>query len=125
MLLIDSLAEEKIRAAIRSGEMDDLPGQGQPLRLDDDSAVPAELRTAYRLLKNSGFLPPQVSLRREIAQVEQLLLQIETEFEAEPVRKRLRLLQLRLSLHGRETSLLVEAGNYRDKLLRKLGAVAG
>ena len=124
MLLIDSLAEEKIRAAIRSGELDDLPGQGQPLQLDDDSSVPAELRVAYRLIKNSGFLPPEVSLRREIGQVEQLLMQIDSESEAEQVRRRLQLLQLRLSLHGRDTSLLVEAGNYRHKVLEKLAAAA-
>ena len=121
MLLIDSLAEEKISAAIRNGDLDGLPGQGQPLCLDDDLAVPAELRVAYRLLKNSGHLPPELSLRREIEQVEQLVAQIDSGQESQRLRKRLQLLQLKLSLHGREHNLLIEAGSYREKILDQLG----
>ena len=50
MLLIDQIAEQKIIEAIFNGELDNLPGQGQPLRLNDDSSVPEELRAAYRCL---------------------------------------------------------------------------
>ena len=33
MWLIDKVAEEKIKQAIEKGELQDLPGEGQPLRL--------------------------------------------------------------------------------------------
>ena len=49
------------------GDFEDLPGQGKPLNLDDDAMVPEELRTAYRMLKNAGFVPPEVAKLREAA----------------------------------------------------------
>ena len=120
MLLIDSLAEERIEAAIRRGDFEQLPGSGQPLELDDDSAVPEGLRAGYRLLKNSGCLPPELLLRNEIREVESLLNHAEsTELEASLYR-RLQLLKTRLALHGRETGLLEREGAYRDKLLCRL-----
>lgn len=57
MWLIDQMAERHIQDALQKGELSGLPGEGKPLMLDDDSQVPVELRSAYRLLKNSGYLP--------------------------------------------------------------------
>ena len=120
MLLIDALAEEQISAAIRRGEFDDLPGQGEPLQLDDNSAVPEALRVAYRILKNAGCLPPEQQLRNEIRQVEELLHQVESSAEEESIRRRLHLLRTRLALQGRDANLMIEEGAYRDKLMRRL-----
>lgn len=38
------------------GQFDNLPGQGRPQVLEDLSHLPEELRLAYRILKNSGYL---------------------------------------------------------------------
>ncbi len=57
MWLLDQWAERHILDAQTKGEFDNLPGSGEPLTLDDDSHVPAELRAGYRLLKNAGCLP--------------------------------------------------------------------
>ena len=120
MLLLDRLAEEQIKAALRRGDLDDLPGTGQPLELEDQSAVPEELRVAYRLLKNAGCVPPEFTLRNEILQLEGLLMQVETDAECESLRRRLSLLKARLALSGRELNLSVEEGAYREKLLSHL-----
>ena len=56
MWLLDQWAERHILDAQTKGEFDNLPGSGEPLTLDDDSHVPAELRAGYRLLKNAGCL---------------------------------------------------------------------
>lgn len=74
MNAIERIAERRILEAIERGEFDRLPGAGKPLDLDEDADVPAELRVAYRILKNSGFVPPEVELRRDIANAEQLLM---------------------------------------------------
>ena len=71
--MFDAIAERKIAEAIARGELDDLPGAGKPLELDDDSNVPEDLRVAYRILKNAGFVPPQVDSLREIGQLERLV----------------------------------------------------
>ena len=75
--MFDKLVEERIRAAQEAGEFDDLPGAGAPLTFDDDALVPEDLRAAYRLLKNAGFLPPELEAHREIRQLEELLQTIE------------------------------------------------
>ena len=72
----EQMVEARIREAIESGELRDLPGEGKPLTLDDVSAIPEELRAAYRILKNAGFLPPELQLRKELREAEQLLQQL-------------------------------------------------
>src|SRR5690554_4340797 len=74
LAFLDRIAEEKIREAIERGDLSDLPGAGKPIPEEDDLAlVPAELRMAYRVLKNAGFVPEEVRLRREIEDVGRLL----------------------------------------------------
>ncbi len=46
-----NIAEEKIRQAIRNGDLDNIPGKGKPLQLEDLSMVPPELRMSYKILK--------------------------------------------------------------------------
>lgn len=58
--MFDLIAERKIAEAIARGELDDLPGAGRPLDLTDDALIPEELRMAYRILKNAGYVPPEV-----------------------------------------------------------------
>jgi len=120
MPLIDSLAEERICAAIRRGDFDDLPGRGRPLDLVDDSTVPEALRVGYRVLKNAGCLPPEVSLRKEIHEVEALLNLAELASEQQTIRRRLCLLRIRLALQGRAINLLVREQVYSDKLIAKI-----
>jgi hypothetical protein len=67
------LAESKIRAAMSRGEFDRLPGRGEPLALDDMARVPAELRMGFRLLRNSGCLPPELEARAEAARLGALI----------------------------------------------------
>ena len=71
--MFDSIAERKIAEAIAAGELDGLPGAGRPLELDDDSHVPEDLRAAYRILKNAGYVPPEVQTLNQIAQLERLV----------------------------------------------------
>jgi DnaJ-like protein len=71
--VIALLAESKIRAAMRRGEFDNLPGRGKPLQLRDDARVPAELRMGYRMLRNAGCLPPELEARNEVARLGTLI----------------------------------------------------
>ena len=67
------LAERRIAEAVSRGELDDLPGAGKPLALDEDALIPEDLRVAYRILRNAGFVPPDVAQRNQIAQLERLV----------------------------------------------------
>ena len=119
MNLFDQIAEARIQEAIERGELRDLPGEGKPLQLDDDSAVPEELRAAYRILKNAGFLPPELQLRRELREAEHLLQQL-PESERSRARARLELLRLRLAACRRQPINLLLVDRYRQRLLERL-----
>jgi hypothetical protein len=82
MPAFDWLVEKKISEALARGELDGLPGAGRPLALDDDRLVPEDLRMAYRILRNAGFVPPEVEARREIADLERLLLDTDAALDA-------------------------------------------
>ena len=64
----ESLIDQIMNKAQADGLMDNLPGQGQPLELDDDALVPNEYRLGNRMLKSSGFAPPWIEAQREIDQ---------------------------------------------------------
>ncbi|MEQ0232835.1 DUF1992 domain-containing protein [Klebsiella sp. CN_Kp116] len=119
MWLLDQWAERHILDAQRKGELDNLPGSGEPLSLDDDSHVPAELRAGYRLLKNAGCLPPELEYRKEAVMLTDLLKGVQ---ESDPryaeLSRRLALLELKLRQAGLNTDFL--RGDYADKLLHKI-----
>jgi len=118
MLFLDQLAERKIAEALAAGEFDNLAGQGMPLQLDDDSFVPEELRSGYRLLKNAGYLPPELNLRREIADIETLLTHARCVEERHALHGRRRYLMLKLSAVRPDSTLVTEA-RYRNKFCAK------
>lgn len=73
MSILDALAESKIREALAKGELSGLAGEGKPLQLDDDALVDPALRSTFRILKNAGFLPPEVQRLKDLeAMIEQV-----------------------------------------------------
>ncbi|URQ61165.1 DUF1992 domain-containing protein [Pantoea alhagi] len=118
MWLIDQLAEQHIREAQQRGELQGLPGEGAPLVLDDDSHVPPELRAGYRMLKNAGYLPPELEIRREALELNDLLKQLDPDEIAQSDHlKRLRLLEIKLLQAGLNTDFL--SGEYRNAIAQR------
>jgi len=66
--IVEIIAENKIREAIKKGELKNLAGEGEPLKLEDLSGVPEDLRVPYLILKNAGMLPPELELKKEIVE---------------------------------------------------------
>ena len=120
MTLLDRIAERHIQQAVQRGEFDDLPGAGKPLVMEDDALIPEELRAGYRLLKNAGYLPPELQLDREIKEAEQLLACVRDGGERDKAERRLRWLRLKLNQDRGEGVELAVERRYRDKLLQKL-----
>lgn len=111
-----ALVERRIEEAIARGELDDLPGAGRPLELDDDLLVPEELRVALRILKNAGYVPPEA---QQLAEVNALIAQIERDEVAQedsPQARRLRALLIQLELSGREATSRTAWMRYQDAL---------
>jgi hypothetical protein len=60
------VAERKIEEAAAAGAFDDLPGAGSPLHLEDLSHLPPEMRTAYIVLRNAGYLAERAPAGRDM-----------------------------------------------------------
>jgi hypothetical protein len=118
MLTLDLLAEHRIRDALDNGEFDDLPGMGAPLVLDDDALVPQELRTAYRVLKNSGFLPPELEAHGEIRSLEQMLRGALDEVQRSALLARMNFLLASRAPGGREGDLRIESAYFETVALK-------
>ena len=100
------IVEERIQAAQKECVFDNLPGKVKPLKLDDDSSVPEDLRLTFKVLKNSNCLPIEMEMRKEIFNLRQLLnTVIDTETRRE-LRRELNLLTLNLNLRRRGAATL-------------------
>jgi hypothetical protein len=65
--------EDRIQKAQDEGVFDSLPGKGKPLRMEDDSTIPEDLRLTFKVLKNANCLPVEMDLRKGIFNLRQLL----------------------------------------------------
>ncbi len=81
MLNFEIIAERRIKQAMEEGAFENLDGKGKPLVFEDDSMIPPDLRMAYKILKNAGFVPPAVQNEKEIQQAIDLLGDLEDEKE--------------------------------------------
>lgn len=114
-----ALAERRIAEAIARGDFDNLPGAGKPLALEDDPLVPEELRIAYRLLRNAGFLPPELEA---VAEIGALLAAVQRDVDAAAgdAGRRLRVLALKLEASGRPVTAARAWHDYEEALARRL-----
>jgi len=81
MLNFEIIAERRIKQAMEEGAFENLEGKGKPLVFEDDSMIPPDLRMAYKILKNAGFVPPAVQNEKEIQQAIDLLGDLDDERE--------------------------------------------
>lgn len=114
------IAEQRIREAIDAGDLDNLPGMGKPLELEDLSNVPEELRMAYKILKNANCLPPEIADRKELARLADMLENCPDEKESLRKIKKMRFLLDRLRSGRQRHMALEENDGYYQKILSRI-----
>ncbi|MEF8823190.1 MAG: DnaJ family domain-containing protein [Desulfohalobiaceae bacterium] len=120
LIALQQIAETKIRQAQREGELDNLPGEGQRLELDDDSHIPSELRMAYRILKNADYVSPEVQQRKEIADIKEMLQDCQDERTLYQKVQKLNLYITKLNEQRRTPIHLQEEQVYYQKVLERV-----
>jgi len=120
MDFFSKLAENRILEAIEAGEFDNLRGKGQPRDLEDDSHIPPELRMAYKILKNADCLPPELLLRQEVVQLQDLVAAMPDEAEKLKQMRRLNFLMMKLQMMRPVSAQLLEHDLYAPKVLERL-----
>ena len=112
----DKIVEERIRKAQKKGDFDNLAGTGKPLIFEDDRCVPEDIRLAHKILKNADCLPPEIEIKKEIRQTEDLLAGMGETAEKYKIIKKLNFLIMKLN-SIRNTSVIFEAPQkYMGKL---------
>lgn len=100
MGLFERIAEERIQQAAETGAFDNLPGKGKPFAFEDDSMIPEDLRLAWKILKNSGCVPPEVEARKHIFSLRQLLDSAMDPEDRRRLRRELNYAMLRLNVEN-------------------------
>jgi hypothetical protein len=123
MEFFHKIAENRILEAIETGLFEELEGRGQPLKLEDDSHIPPELRMAYKILKMADCLPPELEVRKEIVRLQDLVASLPDEAEKLKHMRRLNFYVMKLSMMRKVSASLEEHEIYTPKILERLEGV--
>ena len=65
---VDEIIKQWVQKVESSGEVHNLPGFGEPFKFEDGFLeTPSELRMAYKILKNAGYVPAEIELLQRLA----------------------------------------------------------
>lgn len=120
MDIFTRIAERLIREAMENGEFDNLEGAGKPLNFADETWIPEDLRIAYKVLKNAGYIPPEIELRNEIINMSSLINTIDDDKERLKKIKELNFILLKLNTMRKRPFDLDNFPEYEGKVADKL-----
>lgn len=120
MEIFTIIAEQRIREAMERGEFNNLSGKGRPLKLEDDSSVPDELRLSYKVLKNAGCVPPELEHRKEIINLRDLLSATGDDFERQARLRELNFKLLKLNMMRKVPLNIEDFPEYEERIIEKL-----
>ncbi len=116
----EAIVEERIRKAQKEGAFENLEGLGEPLTFEDMD-IPEESRLAHKILKNAGFLPPEVELRKKIGETESLLKAIEYDSpERQRIQKKLNYLFTKLNTLRGNSDFGMPREIYRERIIKRM-----
>ncbi len=96
--LLEDEIGRKLTESAASGELASASGYGKPLKLDDGYAqTPEELRLGFKMLKEAGFVPPEVELMQQIAALREAAEQEPDLRQRERMHQRLQSMELKLA----------------------------
>lgn len=119
MDIFTRIAERRIIEAMENGEFDNLEGIGKPINFDDETWIPADLRMAYRILKNAGCIPPELELRNEVINLSALIDTIDDDKERLKKIRELNFKILKLNIMRKKPFNLEEFPEYELKVIDK------
>ncbi len=115
------IAERRIAEAIENGTLKTDGWKNRPLPLEDDSFVPNDLKMAYKVLKNSGYVPPEIELRKELQKLEDLIVSTEDSHQRIKQMKKLDVLMRKIDAQRSRASSIEHDDAYYRKIVEKIG----
>ncbi|MFZ5759685.1 MAG: DUF1992 domain-containing protein [Thermodesulfobacteriota bacterium] len=119
------IAERRISQAIEEGSLSFAKWKNKPLPEDADPQVPDDLKMAYKILKNAGYLPPEIETKKEIQRLEELIAATEDEHVRLRQMKKLNVLLIKVdNLRGGTTNFAAQEEYYR-KIVERISVRSG
>ncbi len=120
MNIFSKIAEQRIREAIENGEFDNLEGMGKPIAFEDEIWIPEDLRPVYRVLRNSGCIPPELELRKEVLSLRELMNTIDNDIDRLKKIRELNFRLLKLNELRKKPLELEKFPEYEEKICKKM-----
>lgn len=118
---LSAIAERRIAQAIADGTLNVEGWKNKPLPTEDENAfVPDDLKMAYKILKNSGYLPPEVETRKEVHRLEDLIARTEDSHQRLKQMKKLNVLLMKLDGQRATVSSIENDDEYYRKIVEKI-----
>ena len=114
------IAEARIAEAMRKGEFENLEGQGKKIVYADESMIPEDLRMAYKILKNAGYVPQDLLEEKEIITATELLAAATDEQERYRQMQKLNYLIMKVNARRRRPVNLEADQEYYRKVVEKV-----
>lgn len=111
---IQIISERRIEEALREGNLQVEHWRNRPLPEEDLRLVPEDLRLAYKILKNAGYLPPELETRKEIHHLEELIAATDDEHTRVVQLRKLDFLIMKLNqMRSRPSTIEADSDYYR------------
>ena len=114
------IAERRIEEAMAKGEFENLPGQGRKIEFEDDSMIPEDLRMAYKILRNAGYVPRELIEEQEIVTATQLLAAATDEQERYKQMQKLNFLVMQVNARRQRPVSLEKDQLYYQKAVERV-----
>lgn len=117
---LSRIAERRISQAIENGSLTFDKWKNMPLPKDDDMQVPDDLKMAYKILKNAGYLPPEIEAKKEIQNLEEMIARTEDEHVRLKQMKKLNVLLMKLDATRQQPANLASQDHYYNKIVERI-----
>lgn len=114
------IAEQRISQAIEDGSLTFEKFKNKPLVLEDDHFVPDDLKMAYKMLKNSGYLPPEIEEKKEIQKIEDLIARTEDEHVRLKQMKKLNVMLMKVDARRTKPLNIAVQDEYYRKIVERV-----
>ncbi len=96
---VDEVIRQWVQKVEQTGELKAIPGFGEPFKFDDGYLeTPTELRMAYKMLKDAGYVPAEIEMVQRLAALREQLDATQGEKQQRELKTKIAELQQKVSM---------------------------
>jgi hypothetical protein len=96
---VDEVIRQWVQKVEQTGELRKVPGFGKPFEFNDGFLeTPSELRMAYKILKDAGYVPAEIEMVQRLAEMREQLNATRGEAEQRALKTKIAELQQKVTM---------------------------